>query len=257
MVEHTVHTAKRKGGAMLPERATRQKRGEHSTAMGAIVGLGTSWRAVVMIIVVIISTSGCDASRGEGFTWDRDGIHVGTSLAKRDEIAQDKSDAEVAEIVARTGIEQERAAAGIRLERERAAASIERAAAMGEVVRPVVLALGLAAALGIVAMAGGYAAMRSAPALALALEVRKARAFQVGMTVSSDGCQATLTASGYSAGELTEVIAGAPLLDAPRLAELQSRAGDRGVRALLANGELENVLAELPATIPYQVLADA
>jgi len=194
-----------------------------------------------VILAVILAATGC-ASRGEGLTINGDGLHVGTSLSERDRIARDKANAEIAQTVARTVIEQ-----------DRAAASIEQSAAMGTVTRPVILAMGIAAALGIAALGVGYGAQRAAPALKVALDIRKARSFQVGLTVSANGCQATLTANGYSAGELAEVINGAPLLDAPRLAELQGRVGDRGVRLLAERGELETALAELPEVIPHQI----
>ena len=193
-------------------------------------------RVVLVWLTVILAASGC-SSRGEGITLNGDGLHIGTSLAKRDQIAQDKANAELAQLRARTGIEQ-----------DRAAASIEQSAALGTVTRPVVLGVGVALALGVAAAGLGYGAQRAAPALAVALEVRKARQFQIALDVSGSGCRATLTASGYNAGELAEVINGAPILDAPRLAELQARAGARGVRALLENGELETTLARLPPT---------
>ena len=189
---------------------------------------------LTVILCAAALSSGC-SSRGEGITLNGDGLHVGTSLGQRDKIAQDKADAEIAQVEARTVIEQ-----------DRAAASIEQSAAMGEVVRPVVFTLAMAAALGVVALGVGYASQQATPALATALEVRKARSFQVALDVTRDGCQATLTASGYSAGELSDVIRGAPMLNAPALAELQSRAGARGVRALLENGELEMAMARLP-----------
>lgn len=43
-------------------------------------------RHVILVVIVLLAT-GC-ASRGEGLTINRDGLHVGTSLAKRDQIAQ-------------------------------------------------------------------------------------------------------------------------------------------------------------------------
>ena len=190
-------------------------------------------RTALSALVVVILACGC-GSRGEGLTINGDGLHVGTSLSKRDQIAQDKSNAELAQLRARTEIEQ-----------EAAAASIERAEAMGAVTRPVVFTLGLALALGVAAAGLGYGAQRAAPALGMALEVRKARQFQIALDVSSDGCHASFKALGYDPGEIAQIIQGAPLLDAPKLAELQSRVGTRGVKALLANGELETTLARL------------
>ena len=197
-------------------------------------------RTALGAFVVVIMASAC-SSRGEGVTINRDGLHVGTSLAKRDQIAQDKAEAELAQLNARTVIEQ-----------DRAAASIEQSAAMGKVTRPVVLTLGVALALGVAAIGLGYGAQRAAPALAVALEVKRARSFTVALDVTRDGCHASLTANGYDARELSEVISGAPLLNAPKLAELQARAGDRGVRLLAERGELETALERLPEAIPYQ-----
>ena len=191
-------------------------------------------RTALSALVVVILACGC-GSRGEGLTINRDGLHVGTSLSKRDQIAQDKSNAELAQLRARTEIEQ-----------EAAAASIERAEAMGAVTRPVVFTLGLALALGVAAAGLGYGAQRAAPALGMALEVRKARQFQIALDVSSDGCHASFKALGYDPKEIAEIVRASPALDAPRLAELQTRVGDRGVKALLANGELETALARLP-----------
>ena len=188
---------------------------------------------LTVILCAAALSSGC-SSRGEGITLNGDGLHVGTSLGQRDKIAQDKADAEIAQVRARTVIEQ-----------DRAAASIEQSAAMGQVVRPVVFALAMAAALGVAAIGLGYGAKQAEPAMAMALAVRKARQFQIALDVSGSGCRATLTASGYSAGELAEVINGAPLLNAPKLAELQSRAGARGVRLLAERGELEMAMARL------------
>jgi len=189
------------------------------------------------ILATAILATGC-SSRGEGVTIDGDGLHIGTSLAQRDKIAEDKSNAELDQLRARTVIEQ-----------AAAAASIEQSAELGKVTRPVVFTLGVALALGVAAVGLGFGAQRAAPALSVALEVRKARQFQVALDVSRDGCQATLTASGYSAGELAEVINGAPLLNAPRLAELQSRVGNRGVKLLQERGEIEQTLALLPDEI--------
>jgi len=223
---HTRDT--RDGGGAMGNRFTawdtKLSRKRLTTALGAFV--------------VVILACGC-GSRGEGITLNSDGLHVGTSLSQRDRIAESKSNAELAQLRARTEIEQ-----------DRAAASIVESEKMGTVTRPVVLAIGLGVALGVAAIGLGYGAQRAEPALRTALEVRKARSFQIALDVSASGCQATFTASGYGPGELAEVISGAPLLNAPRLAELQSRVGARGVRALLANGEIEGALERLPNPAP-------
>ena len=198
--------------------------------------------ALGALVVVILAATGC-ASRGEGFSLGGDdGLVIGTSLSKRDQIAQDKADAELDQVRARTVIEQDRAAAGI-----------EQSAQMGTVTRPVVLGLGLAAALVVVAIGGGYALQTATPmakqgvaALGLALEVRKARRLEVIMEIGPGGYSAKLLTTGYDPAEIAQIVKAAPALNAPALASLQSRVGARGVKALLANGELEAALARLP-----------
>jgi len=200
--------------------------------------------ALGAFVVVIMAVTGC-ASRGEGLTLDGDGLHIGTSLAQRDKLAEDKSNAELDQVRARTVIEQ-----------NAAAASIERAAQMGKVARPVVLALGMALALGVAAIGLGYGAKQAEPALAVALGVRKARSFQIGLDISGSGCHASFQATGYNADQIAQIVQGAPLLNAPKLAELTQRAGARGVRLLQERGELEGALAQLPEPIPSQAGGD-
>ena len=228
-----------------------RKRGEHSTSRPAICHQGTSWRAFLVIIAVILTTAGC-SSRGEGLTLNSDGLHIGTSLAERDRIARDKSNAEIAQIVARTELEQDRTAAGI-----------DQAAAMAKVTRPVVLALGVAAAVAVVAIGIGYAGQRAAPlaaegveALRASLEIRKARRLEVVLQIGPGGYNANLTAIGYEPAEIARIVQAAPALDAPRLQELQGRVGDRGMRLLAERGEVEETLALLPAPVIEEVISD-
>ena len=233
---------------MLPGRL---KRGEHSTSRPAICRQGTSWRAFLVIIAVILAATGC-SSRGEGLTINGDGLHVGTSLAKRDQIAQDKANAEIAQIEARTELEQDRAAAGI-----------ERAAVMAEVTRPVILALGVALAIGVLAIGIGYAGQQAAPlaaqgveALRASLDIRKARRLEVILEIGPGGYSAKLLTAGYDPEEIAQIVQAAPALDAPRLQALQGRVGDRGLRLLAERGEVEETLARLPSTVEAEVIEE-
>ena len=201
-----------------------------------------AWGGLGALVLLTLAVSGC-ASRGEGLTLDKDGLHVGTSLAKRDQIAEDKSNAELAQVRARTEIEQ-----------DAAAASLEQGAAMGTVTRPAILAVGMALAVGIAAVGLGFGAKQAEVALGHILEVRKARQFTIALDVSGSGCHASFQATGYNADQIAQIVQGAPILDAPRLAELQSRVGDRGVRLLQERGELETALERLP--IETEVISD-
>jgi len=205
------------------------------------MALVTSWRAFLVIAVVILMAAGC-SSRGEGLTIDGDGLHVGTSLAKRDQIAQEKADAEIAQIEARTQIE-----------REAAAASIEQSAEMGKVTRPVVKVLGMALALGLLAIGIGYGGKAAAPLAAEGVaafkakqEARASRRLEVILEIGPGGYSARLLTAGYDPGEIAQIVKAAPALDAPRLQALQYRVGDRGLRLLAERGEIEETLALLP-----------
>ena len=208
-------------------------------------------RNLVFVVMITLLATGC-ASRGEGLTINSKGLHVGTSLAKRDQIAQDKADVEIAQVVART-----------ELERDRTAAGIERAAAMAEVTRPVILALGVAAALAVVAIGIGYAGQRAAPLAAQGVEalrvnrdIRKARRLEVILEIGPGGYSGHLLAEGYEPAEIARIVQAAPALDAPRLQELQGRVGDRGMRLLAERGEVEETLARLPAAVIEEVITD-
>jgi len=205
------------------------------------MALVTSWGAFLVIAVVIMAAAGC-SSRGEGLTINGDGLHVGTSLAKRDQIAQDKANAEIAQIEARTQIE-----------REAAAASIEQSAEMGKVTRPMVKALGVALAIGLLAVGIGYGGRAAAPlaaegvaAFKVKQEARASRRLEVILEIGPGGYSARLLTAGYDSGEIAQIVRAAPALDAPRLQALQDRVGDRGLRLLARRGEIEETLALLP-----------
>ena len=194
-----------------------------------------------MILLLVVLASGC-SSRGEGLTINGDGLHVGTSLAARDQIAQDKADAEIAQIAARTQSERDRTAAGI-----------EQSAEFGKVTRPAILAIGLAAALVVAAIGVGYASKQATPlaaqgveALRVRLDIRKVRSLEVILQIGPGGYNANLTAIGYEPGEIAQIISNSPALNAPRLAELQGRVGGRGMQLLANRGEIEEALLRLP-----------
>jgi len=223
---------------VFPERL---RRGKHSAARRPTTALGPSWRAYLVIAVVILVAAGC-SSRGEGITVDGDGLHVGTSLAKRDQIAQDKANAEIAQIEARTVIE-----------REAAAVSIERAIEMDKVTRLVVKAVGVALAIGLLAIGIGYGGKAAAPLAAEGVaafkakqEARASRRLEVILEIGPGGYSARLLTAGYDPEEIAQIVQAAPALDAPRLQALQGRVGDRGMRALVDRGELGRALALLP-----------
>jgi len=195
----------------------------------------------VILAVAILAAAGC-SSRGEGLTIDGDGLHVGTSLAKRDQIAQDKANAEIAQIETRTQIE-----------RDTAAASIERAAEMGKVTRPVVKVLGVALAIGLLAVGIGYGGKAAAPLAAEGVaafkakqEARASRRLEVILEIGPGGYSARLLTAGYDPGEIAQIVRAAPALDAPRLQALQDRVGNHGLRLLAERGEIEEALALLP-----------
>ena len=194
-----------------------------------------AWGGLGALVLLTLAVSGC-GSRGEGLTLNKDGLHVGTSLAQRDKLAEDKSRAELEQLRARTQSEQ-----------DAAAARIEQAAEMGTVTRPAILALGMALAVGIAAVGLGFGAKQAAPALSVALEVKRARRLEVILEIGPGGYSAKLLTTGYDPREIAQIVKAAPALDAVRLQELRGRVGDRGVRLLQERGELETVLERLPS----------
>ena len=100
---------------------------------------------------------------------------------------------------------------------------------------------------------GSYGGKAAAPlaaqgveALRVQLDIRKARRLAVILEIGPGGYSAKLLTAGYDLGEIAQIVKAAPALDAPRLQEFQGRVGDRGIRALADNGELEMTLARLP-----------
>jgi len=194
-------------------------------------------KTVSVAVLVVILATGC-ASRGEGLTIDSSGLNIGASLAQRDKIAEDKSNAELAQLRARTVIEQ-----------DKAAASIEQGAELGRVMRPVVLALGIGLAIGLLAIGVGYGGLAAAPlaaegvaALRVRQEAQATRRLEVIMEIGPGGYSAKLLTAGYDPKEIAQIVKAAPALDAPRLQQLQERVGDHGMRRLVQRGELEETL---------------
>ena len=201
-------------------------------------------KRILILLLLALLVPGCScAARGDGVTLGGDdGLVIGTSLAKRDQIAQDKGNAEIAQLQARTVIEQDRAAAGI-----------EQSAEMGKVTRPVVLAVGIGLALAAVAIGGGYALQYATPmakqgvaALETALEIRKVKRIEISLKIDEGNYSGHLLAEGYTKDELADLIRDNPALDAPRIQQLQMQAGPRGMKILANRGEIAETLALMP-----------
>ena len=201
-------------------------------------------KRVLIILLLALLVPGCScAARGDGVTLGGDdGLVIGTSLAKRDQIAQDKGNAEIDQLQARTVIEQDRAAAGI-----------EQSAEMSKVTRPVVLAVGIGLALAVVAIGGGYALQYATPmakqgvaALETTLEIRKVKRLEISLEIGAGNYSGHLLAEGYTKEELADLVHQNPALDGPKVLALQGRIGDRGMQLLADRGEIEDALALLP-----------
>jgi len=198
-------------------------------------------RHVILSVILLLAT-GCAASRGEGVTVGNGLINTGASQAERDGIARERTEAEIAKVEAETAMKE-----------ARTEASIEQSAAMGKVTRPVVLAIGLAAAVAAVVIGIGYAGKQATPlaqqgvaALETALEIRKVKRLEVSLEIGDGGYSGHLLAEGYTHDELTELIHQNPALDGPKVLALQNRVGDRGLQLLADRGEIEQTLALLP-----------
>jgi len=76
--------------------------------------------------------------------------------------------------------------------------------------------------------------------------VKQAQRLEVILEIGPGGYSAKLLANGYDPGEITQIVQAAPALNAPRLAELQARVGDRGMQLLAERGEVEETLTSLP-----------
>lgn len=201
-------------------------------------------KRVLIILLLALLVPGCScAARGDGVTLGGDdGLVIGTSLAERDRIARERTQSEVAKVAAETAMREAQTQAGI-----------EQGAAMGKVTRPVVLALGIAAALAAVAIGLGYAGKQVTPlasqgvaALATALEIRKVKRLEISLEIGAGNYSGHLLAEGYTKDELNDLVHQNPALDGPKVLALQGRIGDRGMQLLADRGEIEETLSLLP-----------
>ena len=194
-------------------------------------------RCMVVFMFAVLFCSGCAASRGEGVTIGP--INTGASQAMRDEIAQERTEAEIYKVEAQTEMERARTVSGI-----------EQGELTGDVWRKVLLWCGLALAVGGVAVGVGYAGAQVAPLAAQAvsaLEVKRARRLEISLEVGPSGYVAHLLSEGYNHDEIAQLVRNAPALDGPRVQVLQERVGNRGMGVLLARGELDEAIAMLSA----------
>ena len=118
----------------------------------------------------------------------------------------------------------------------------------------VLLALGVTSAVALLVLGAGYAGKAMTPmaaqgveALRTALEIRKVKRLEVNLEIRPGGYSGHLLAEGYTDEEIAKIVRKAPALDAPRLQQLQTRVGPRGMRALIEAGDLDATLAMLPA----------
>jgi len=123
----------------------------------------------------------------------------------------------------------------------------------GSTKRDALMALALAAMLGLAVVSLGFAGKLTAPlagqgveGLRAALELRRSKRLEISVEVGSSGYVGHLLAEGYDRDELLDLVRQNPALDAPKVLALQDRVGDRGVRLLVDRGELEETLALLP-----------
>jgi len=205
-------------------------------------------KRVVIILLLAFLAAGC-AARGEGMTLNGDGLNVGASQEARDKVVRERTQAEIANTTAQTQ-------ADIEEQQKRTEADVEQGRETGKVLRVVLLALGMAAAMTGLWIGGGYALNAATPmaqqgvrALETALELRKVKHLEMTLQIGSGGYTGHLLARGYTQAELAELIRQNPALDAPRLQQLQARIGPHGMRSLTNAGELEETLALLPAEI--------
>ena len=198
--------------------------------------------AMILLLTLLASGCSCSAKDGGGWTWNKDGIHFGTSLSERDRIAKERAQAE---------IENGRKATDAKNERD---------AKNAEANREMLKGLGIAAAIALGVVGMGHAGKLAAPlaaqgvaGLETALAVRKAKRFEISLDVTRDSCQAHFLAEGYSDEEIAQIVHNAPALDAPRVQQLQIRAGYHGMQALADRGELEETLVRLPIDVDAEV----
>ncbi len=190
---------------------------------------------ILAMILLLATATGClGAAKGEGLTLDGRGLTVGPSQEERDRIARDK--AALANTIAKNeseaGVEQEAKDGQTRRE---AMKQIALAVAVAAAVAGVGFGLKLAAPLAREAVGG----------LEAALALRQSKRLEISLEVGPQGYSGHLLAEGYTQAEITDLVHQTPVLDAPRVQQLQIQAGSRGMRILAERDELGETLARL------------
>ena len=190
---------------------------------------------ILAMILLLATATGClGAAKGEGLTLDGRGLTVGPSQEIRDKIANDAADAEIANDAAETAAEIEQQAKDGQTRRE-AMKQIALAVAVAAAVAGVGFGLKLAAPLAREAVGG----------LEAALALRQSKRLEISLEVGPQGYSGHLLAEGYTQAEITDLVHQTPVLDAPRVQQLQIQAGSRGMRILAERDELGETLARL------------
>ena len=190
---------------------------------------------ILAMILLLATATGClGAAKGEGLTLDGRGLTVGPSQEIRDKIANDAADAEIANDAAETAAEIEQQAKDGQTRRE-AMKQMALAVAVAAAVAGVGFGLKLAAPLAREAVGG----------LEAALALRQSKRLEISLEVGPQGYSGHLLAEGYTQAEITDLVHQTPVLDAPRVQQLQIQAGSRGMRILAERDELGETLARL------------
>jgi len=194
---------------------------------------------ILAVIILATTTTGClGAAKGEGLTIGNGLLTIGPSQEARDDIAQGK------------------AALENTIEKNESAAKIEQGELDGEARREALDQIALAAAVAAVVVGVGFGGKQAAPlareavgALDAALELRRSKRLEITLEVGPNGYAGHLLAEGYTQAEITDLVHQTPVLDAPRVQQLQIQAGPRGMRILAERGEVEETLALMPSTV--------
>ena len=194
---------------------------------------------IILAVTILLATAtGClGAAKGEGLTLDGRGLTVGPSQEIRDKIANDAADAEIANDAAETAAEIEQQAKDGQTRRE-AMKQIALAVAVAAAVAGVGFGLKLAAPLAREAVGG----------LEAALALRQSKRLEISLEVGPQGYSGHLLAEGYTQAEITDLVHQTPVLDAPRVQQLQIQAGPRGMQILAERGEIEETLERLTSS---------
>ena len=205
---------------------------------------------IIILVMILLLTTGCAASRGEGISVGNGFINTGASQETRNQVVQERTQAEIDKVEADTAMQEAKTQAGI-----------EQGALTGEVWRKVLLWGGLAAAVAGLAIGIGYAGKQVTPlagqavaALETTLEIRKVKRLEVSVEIGVDGYVGHLLAEGYTRDEIADLVHQNPALDGPKVLALQGQVGDRGMRALADRGELEETLVRLSETVEVETI---